>query len=233
MAINGCLYMNSKKRKASIDGRIHLVNLARNWLHQAITYMDRGELVFRLLIELIEIAVVIVILMLLIQPEEMYSRALMISVSVIIVHTFNWVTNANFHALLLFAFPSCKNMGEAETTRYLNQMARRLGRYYSITGLAVYGSVARGAWHERSDVDIRILRRKGLIYLAFAVLLTMRERWLALIARQPVDLFLADDVSFLKRMRPDERPIFLIKNDARLDTEYPGNRPQKVIRLSG
>lgn len=218
-----------KTRKATANGQIYLGNIPRNWAHQAITYMDKGELILRMTIEGLEV----LFLWWAIQVVNVWNLRTWISfmICIVLVHTFNWITNGNFWALMLFAFPSLRNRGEAATCAYLNTMAQRLSSCKSISGIALFGSVSRNEWHHRSDIDIRILRKAGLYHLVVAVLLTMRERWLAVIARQPLDLFIADDVDFFKRMRSYEKPIFLLKGDPRLDKSYPDSQEVTLERL--
>jgi predicted nucleotidyltransferase len=218
-----------KKTKSSNDGNYHLVNFLRNWLHQAITYMDTGERTVRLAMESAEIVILWVLLETFVMPAGLHA-ALPLTVSTVLVHTLNWIFNGNFWALYLFAVPNAENRGEAETVRYLNAMARRLERSASVSGLALFGSVARGKWHKCSDIDIRIIRNPGIANLIAASIVAMRERLYALLNRQPLDLFLADDVKFLRKMRSDETPIFLLKRDTRLDNEYPGN---PAVNLAG
>ncbi len=215
--------------KSTSDGRALYSNLMRNWLHQAVTYMDNGERAFRLTIELAEFALMWAALRLIVNLDVSFAWAYPV-LAALVVHTFNWITNGNIWALLLFSFPSLLNKGEAATCAYLNAMTARLERERSVVGLALFGSVARNEWHDRSDVDVRIVRRSGTLSLIRAGTVTVRERWLALLARQPLDLYLADDVAFLRRMRTDERPIFLIKRDPSLEKEYPGN--ERVILRS-
>jgi len=56
----------------------------------------------------------------------------------------------------------------------------------------------------------------------------MRERFIAFLMRQPTDMFLADDVGYLTKMRSDEKPVFLIKRDERLEVMFPGNQVQLI-----
>lgn len=219
------------KRKAAPGGKAVFVNLPRNWIHQAITYMDTGELVFRLVLEAVEF-VAVTALLLLIFPGATSAWAAIIA-AFVIVHTANWIFNGLFWTIIIFAFPSLKNPGEKQTLDYLNEMARRLDASPSITGLAIYGSLSRGKWHDRSDIDLRLLRAPGIMNLIRAALLTMKERLIALLTWQPIDLYLADDVDFLGKMREDEAPLFLIKRDERLDKMYPGSSVQVLTSLTG
>jgi predicted nucleotidyltransferase len=148
-----------------------------------------------------------------------------------LAHTLNWVFNGNWWAGMLFAFPSLRNRGERATCAYLNDMADRLKRDRSISGAMIFGSVARGQWHERSDLDVRLLRRPGVSNAMAGVLVLLRERWIALWSRQPLDVYLADGIPFLKRMRADEPPVFLKKDDPRLELAYPDGRETRIERL--
>jgi hypothetical protein len=56
----------------------------------------------------------------------------------------------------------------------------------------------------------------------------MRERFQAFLSKQPMDLFLADDVDFLKKMRSDEIPLLTLCRDDRLKSLYPDCREKKV-----
>lgn len=207
-------------RKAKKGGRPKLVNIPRNWLHQAFTYMDSGERGFRVVVELVELAGIFYFIRWAV-PEMSVAAALVLGG--VVVHTWNWVTNGLFWVVIIQTFPQLTNPGAINTVRFIGDMSERLKRCDCITGLAVYGSVSRGAWHSRSDIDMRILRRPGLGSLIRAAVLTMRERFYALLAGQPMDVYLADDTDFLTKLRADETPLLLIKRDERLERLYPGN----------
>lgn len=210
-------------RKAKPGGFPKLINLPRNWLHQALTYMDVGEMYSKIIIELAELLVVMALL------NDLVSNIyLNIIISGFIVHTWNWVTNGLFWAVVIFTFPWLKNPGAEKTVVYLNNMKQRLMRSGSVSGLTLYGSITRNAWHDRSDIDFRIVRNKGFVNLIKAVYLTMRERFIAFLYMQPMDLYLADSVEFLKKLRSDEVPVILIKRGEDLETMYPGNPEQDI-----
>ena len=214
----------TKKRKAKQGGELRLSNLPRNWLHQALTYLDKGELISRVVVEILEIAL-LYFLFIRFAIKFPIDSIYVFLLSGIIVHTLNWIFNANFWTVILFSFPELTNPGEIITCDYLNHMSLRLSKHSSVTVLAIYGSISRRQWHERSDVDIRILRKPGIGNLISAFFITMRERAIAFIKRQPIDLYLADDVNFLLKMRNDESPIFLIRRDNRLKNYFPENQP--------
>jgi hypothetical protein len=98
----------------------------------------------------------------------------------------------------------------------------------SLFGGMIFGSIARGQWHERSDLDVRLLRRPGVWNGVTGVLIVLRERWIALWSRQPLDIYLADGIPFLKRMRADEPPVFLKRDDPRLELAYPDGKETRI-----
>ena len=216
-----------KSRKAVIDGRAMFANIPRNWLHQALTYMDSGELVFRVVLELVEFLIVFIVLKQLMLGTNI---AIIVLVSMIIVHTWNWVTNSMFWALILFAFPGMRNRGHDETCDYLNRMAERLKKCSAISGFAIFGSVARCKWHNRSDIDIRLIRNKGIVNWIISNIVMLRERMIAFVKIQPMDMYLADDVDYLTNLRNDEEPVFLIKRDSGLEDMYPNNEQIDFIK---
>lgn len=216
-----------KARKKAIPGGFPKPQtLVKNWIHQGFLYMDKGEQFFKLFIEFSEFILIFLLLYWFVRPEMGVMSIAMFSF--ILVHTFNWITNNLFWSIVMFAFPNLKNRGMEKTVWYLKNMTERLRRNESITGMALYGSISRRKWHNRSDLDIRLLRAPGILNLFYANLVMMRERFIAFLLRQPTDIFLADDIKFLTKMRSDETPVLLIKRDKRLDTIYPGN-PEQLI----
>lgn len=214
-------------RKARPGGRPKWINIPRNWAHQALSYMDAGELIFRAVVQLAETVLAWFVLDALMPQVATYVAVL---VAFLIVHTWNWVTNGLFWSVIIFTFPDLRNPGAVKTVDYLNEMRTRLAASRCMSGIAIYGSVTRHKWHDRSDIDVRLLRRKGLGNLVCAAIKTMYERWLALLARQPMDLYMADDIDFLNKMRSDEVPVLLLARDERLRRMYPGNE-EKILMV--
>jgi len=80
--------------------------------------------------------------------------------------------------------------------------------------ILIYGSMCRGEFHNRSDLDLRIVRRNdswlGILCLPIALFLRAFSFFMAL----PVDLQVSDSIKFLDRqMRKDENPIVVYARD--------------------
>lgn len=112
------------------------------------------------------------------------------------------------------------NPGNEKTLAYLEDMERRFSKYECVTGVMVYGSLSRGVWHEKSDLDTRIMRKPGVWNGFKCYILVHLERLRAFYYKQPLDMYMADSVKFLDLMRDDEFPIFLKANDIRLVERY-------------
>lgn len=219
-----------KKRKAVPGGRVRLLNIPRGWAHQAFFYQDRTQRAGWIAFELV--GTVLLALSFGGITQAPLSNAWLWFGAVLVTHTINWVLNGNWWAGMLFTFPSLRNPGERATCDYLNSMARRLTNCRAVSGVMIFGSVSRGQWHDRSDLDMRLLRREGLLNGLIGIAALFREKLIALLARQPLDMYLADDASFLMKMRRDEPPVFLKKDDPRLDELYPNGLEVRIERLA-
>lgn len=202
----------NKTRKASIGGKPKYFTLIRNWAHQGFFYLDKTEMFFRVIWEIIPIV--------LLSFFFNFNIYISIFISFFIIHTYNWITNDNFWAVFIHSLPNQKNPGEQATIEYLTKMQKRLIASNAISAVLIYGSVTRNKWHDRSDIDIRFFREKGIFNGLISYLILRRERLIALLNKQPLDAYIADDIKFLKKMRDDEFPIFLKNSDLRITKEY-------------
>lgn len=213
--------------KSYKTGHLYFLQIIRNWVHQGILYMDRGERGLRLISEVFFVFVLTVLVSFTNAPIF-----LAFSLSVLLIHTLYWTLNGNFWALMQFSIPSLGGHEEHRTLAYIQGLQSRASAFDAIEGLALFGSVTRGAWHRLSDLDTRYLRKPGLYNLIRAFIFVTVERGRAAFLRQPLDVFLADDVDFLEKLRKDEKPVFLVKRNSILEMRFPDNGPQCLVRLS-
>ncbi len=214
------------KKKAKVDsGRVWKFIITM-WLHQGFTYLDKTEMFYRVIWELIPLGIFYAIFNLLIGWDWYWS----LLCAFLIGHTLNFLFNYNFWTGIDFTFPSFRNPGNEKTLKYLKQMQDRMNSYDCVTGCMIYGSLSRAVWGVKSDLDIRIFRKPGLWNGFKAYLVTFKERLIAVRQINPMDLYLADDIEFLKRLRADEQPIFLKATDQRLFDFY---RCVKVVNFEG
>lgn len=204
-----------KKIKAVVGGKTKTIVIVKNWIHQGFTYLDKTERIYRVLWELIPFSLLIWTL-----SFTEISLWFNIPLSFIIAHTLNWAFNDNIWTCIQFTFPWAMNPGNAKTLAYLANMQRRFAKLDCVTGVMIYGSLSRGVWHDKSDLDTRIMRKPGLWNGLKCYLIVHCERLRAFLHKQPLDMYMADSIEFLDLMRDDEFPIFLKANDFRLVERY-------------
>lgn len=199
----------SKNRKAKEGGKIKYLTIFRNWMHQSFSYLDRTEMFYRFFWEIIPSLII---------AFYINSSSYLISfvLSIFLVHTYNWIFNNNFWAVIIHSMPSQKNPGETKTIKYLVKMQKRLLKSSSISGVLIYGSMTKNKWHSRSDIDIRFFRKKGWVNGLKSYILLRRERFIAFFSKQPLDSYIADNIKFLNKMNKNEKPIFIKNTDKRL-----------------
>lgn len=205
-----------QKIKAVAGGQIKWIVTIKQWIHQGFTYLDKTERFYRIIWELIPIIILSLVFIKLCNISIIYS----LIIAIIITHTLNWIFNYNFWTCIDFTFPSVSNPGNKATIEYLSQMQKRMEKYDVITGCMLYGSISRKVWHNKSDLDMRIIGKPGIVNGFKIYLITFKERLIAVKNKQPLDLYMADSIKFLNKMRDDEFPIFLKANDERLIQRY-------------
>lgn len=206
---------NHKKDKAVVGGKVKLIVLFRNWAHQGFTYLDKTEKFYRVIWELVPFCISFYLISL--TGLVWWGNCIL---SFLIAHTLNWMFNDNMWTCIQFTLPNLLNPGNEKTIEYLSGMQKRMQKRSSVAGCLIYGSMSRGVWKDKSDLDIRIFRKPGVINGLKGYWACWMERLIAVWKRQPLDIYLADSVRFLKKMRDDEYPIFLKGNDERLNDAY-------------
>lgn len=206
----------AKKIKAVEGGTIKWIVTIKQWIHQGFTYLDHTEMFWRVIWEFIPFVFCFTIL----YWAFNFKLWIVILISFLISHTFNWIFNYNFWTCIDFTFPFVHNPGNEATIKYLSEMQQRMMKNDVITGCMIYGSMSRAVWHNKSDLDIRIMGKPGFINGFKIYWIVFKERLIAVRKKQPLDLYQADSIQFLKRMRVDEFPIFLKCTDERLIDFY-------------
>lgn len=176
----------------------------RYWIVQGIIYTHNTERIYKIIFE---VAFLILIVLLLIHVFN-FHLIWALSVAVFLSHNINFMINCSFWETIICDL-GAKGSGKKKLIGYLRCMRRRLSKCSFVRCSFVYGSIARGQLHDRSDLDAIIVRRRGFINAIKALNLIIGERFLALKKRITLELFLADDISWLQRIRSDETPLII------------------------
>ena len=179
-------------------------NIPIGWLTHANHGRDRTELIVHWLLEL-SIAIALFSLI-----HFLLTLSLLVSllISFFITHTIWWVVNGNFHVYLLDSFMWVRNTGIDSVLNYIKWYKKLVSSNQSVECILVYGSFCRSTFHDRSDLDLRIVRKNGSRGAGILLLLSIYARLFSLCRRIPTDLQVVDSMEFLRnQMREDERPV--------------------------
>jgi predicted nucleotidyltransferase len=180
-------------------------NLPVGWVLQVLHSTDATERWIRIATEAVAV-LMLWYLMLVLETSESPGKSIV--VCFLFVHSLSWYFLGNFWVYMLDSFLWVKNPGIAGVLGYVDFVHRKFTRSESSNAILIYGSMCRGAFHGRSDLDLRIVRRPGILWGIMAVYTGFAVRIVAALCAIPVDLQVVDSLQFLNRqMRADEHPI--------------------------
>ena len=195
-----------KENTRTRDNWFHLIYRKKivaffvHWIFQGILYADKTEKVFKIFID------VCLTLFFFFVFINFIDNSMSIILAFIIAHTFNATLNGQM-------FVVARHFGESrnfqDLTNYIEGLKERISNERSIQAAAIYGSFSRGEAKESSDLDVRIIRRRGIVNGLRACSFGLFERSRALFNKFPLDLYVVDTTKHLSKLRDDEIPIVL------------------------
>ena len=201
-------------------------NLPVGWMLQILHSTDRTERLVRIAMELLLTGCFWLLLR---DISALPNDIIRLLWAFIIIHTVSWFFLGNFWVYMLDSFHWVTNPGINEVLKYIYFVRRLLVKSGSCDAILVYGSMSRGAFHGRSDLDLRIIRKPGLLNGLTAIFVGFVVRVPAALQGNPVDLQVVDSLEFLdKQMRPDEHPIIVFLSPA-LVIKNPGPDFDQVL----
>ena len=186
------------------------------WIFQGLLYADKTEKAFKILIDFILMLIFYLIFINFINILESLIYAF------ILAHTFNWFFNSNLMIVFTKKYGlSIRAFVISFQISYIEELQNRIKKENSIQCAAIYGSLSRNENCETSDLDVRIIRKPGVINGIRACSFCMFERTRAVFNKFPLDLFLLDSMKPLSKLRDDEVPVVLHDPDRKLEKKYP------------
>lgn len=173
-----------------------------NWIFQGILYMEVPEKIFKIFFELVLFCLIFILLH---HASESIIAVLLISLS--IAHTANWLLNGHF--FVLGRYLGITHTSPQRFIEYPERIKRRLISKKSIEAVAFFGSLSRGTFSSTSDLDIRIIRRKGILNSFLACFWGFTERSRSLFCKYPLDLYVIRHKYSLEKISKDEKPIMI------------------------
>jgi predicted nucleotidyltransferase len=127
----------------------------------------------------------------------------------LLIHTTWWIINGNFHVYVLDSFKFIRTRPKTEVAEFARFAAQLASGNVVARSVLIYGSACRNKFHERSDLDLRIVRTSGSIFATVDLLVrAVKLRIVSLWKGIPTDLQVVDSYEFLnEQMRADELPI--------------------------
>jgi hypothetical protein len=178
-----------------------------SWILQAVHVLDKRERIFRIFLELLFLLPVIVIYDASNANSRFYSIAYIIS-----IHSLFYLFNSTWLVGYREVNKKFKGKGIQSIVDFSNYVKEDI-KNCDNNAVLLYGSLPRKKYHNRSDLDIRIIRSsndnvklffKAIKYRAVGI-------WKYKI---PVDLKVVDSMDYLKKeMRDDEHPIIISKKE--------------------
>ena len=178
-----------------------------SWVLQAVHVLDKRERIFRIFLEFLFLLPVIVIYDVSNANSKIYSIAYIIS-----IHSLFYLFNSTWLVGYREVNKKFKGKGIQSIVDFSNYVKEDI-KNCDNNAVLLYGSLPRKKYHNRSDLDIRIIRSsndnvklffKAIKYRAVGI-------WKYKI---PVDLKVVDSMDYLKKeMRDDEHPIIISKKE--------------------
>jgi len=176
-----------------------LAAIATHWAFQSLLYMDPTERWFKIGLDVVlGVAGSALLCIWLPWPVAWV-------VAFLAAHTLNFLCNGHLWGVL-------KHYGMVSNTYeafhgYTRSFGARTQREPALQQVAIYGGLARQQWSPSSDLDVRIVRRPGLVNGLRACWFALRERSRAALARFPLDLYVLDNDTSLQKLNAEEKPI--------------------------
>lgn len=130
--------------------------------------------------------------------------------SLIFVHSLTWLCDSHWLVGYREVDKTFRSKGIKGVIDYIDIVRKELYENNNVSLIAVYGSLSRRKFHDRSDLDLRIVQEKRSFLLFLKV---QKLRFIGIWKyRIPLDLKLVDSEDYLKKeMREDEKAIVVYK----------------------
>lgn len=204
-----------------------LRNLPVGFVLQILHSTDRTERWLRILTELVLLSVVAKCLLAVSLVHDWVGALL---ISSILVHFVSWLFIGNFWVYMLGSFLWVRNPGITKVLDYVSFCEGVFAATDACDAILIYGSMSRSMFHGRSDLDLRVVRRRGVWHALKAIYAGMYVRVVSFFRGIPVDLQVVDSMEFLTNsMREDELPIVVYSRYSGI-VPNPGYSYRDVLR---
>jgi L-malate glycosyltransferase len=181
--------------------RYPLVAVVMHWAFQSLFYMDVTERWFKLAIDsLLTLGGGLIL-------SRWWPWPIAWLAAFFMAHTLNFLLNGQLWGVLKH-YNLVRSTPE-QFEAYVQNFVNRARREPAIRSVVVCGSVSRREWQPSSDFDARLMREAGWGNGLRACWFLLRERSRALTAVFPLDVYVLDNETSLKKLNPNDSFFFL------------------------
>lgn len=166
-----------------------------SWIFQGLLYMDATERFFKILLNALLFFPFYLIF-------KIYAPTILsIVLALVLAHTLNWIFNGKI-------FVALKHLKVTKTQRkqfiqYLVNLKRKVKKENSILAVATFGSLSRKELKNISDLDVKIIRKPGIVNGFRSCFFVFLEKSKASLSKFPLDIYVLDSAnSLLKEGTP-------------------------------
>jgi hypothetical protein len=177
--------------------------LASHWLFQGTFNMDRSERIYKFGLDLFFTIITFGAL------SKISHWPIAIVASIFLSHSLNFLFNAQLWVVLKhYGFVNIKYK---DYELYKNTLSIRLKKQTSFLYGALHGSLVRGKWRQSSDLDVLLVRKKGMINALSACFFASRERTYAFFSCFPLDIYVLDSYETLIQKVGEQHSYFIFQ----------------------
>lgn len=173
-----------------------------NWFFQSLLYMNMSEKILKIFVDLTFFIIIFFLLKNTLNILEAFI------LSFFLAHSINWLFNGHIFALLK-TFDIIETQPE-KFNKYFDDISKRSSKENSICAVAIFGSFSREELKKTSDLDIRVVKKPGMINSLKSSFFVMIERTKAFLNKFPLDIYLLNDYEDLSEL--GEPPVIIFSN---------------------
>lgn len=169
--------------------------------------MDRTEKLYKLCLDILGSAIIFFLMI------EILPLASLVVMAIAVPHTLNFLFNGQLPVIF-------KNLGytkvsESHFREFISALDESARLNPSISKAVLIGSQVREAMSVSSDLDVRVVRHRGVVNGIRACTYVLARRSKALIEWFPLDIYVLDSEGPLENLREGERPMSLASGHIR------------------
>jgi len=208
--------MKGLKHKIRMNPYLRWLLVVSNWLSQSIIHADKTEKIYKITFSILASIFFIFVF----KGFFNLSWVQSIIVGALSGHTFNWAVNNNFYNIVVHRL-LLSSLDKQDAFKYLDSLADRLKDNSSILYATTHGSICNGNLKPSSDIDVALVRNKGLLNAFKSIFFVIMEKKIADRMGIPLEIYLIDEhMKAVERFKNEKNPIVIHDPGSIVDKYY-------------